>query len=427
MKNRNVSVDLFRFLAALSIMFLHTCWGLDDSLLDAYPIIGIVIGRYPVILFFTISGYYCFLQISKGRNAAKTQIRSLLKVYCVWTVVYYLMSFVLNVAAGHEPVGKFFAERVLYFFTEGSYPHLWYVVSLIYVMILICLVYELCGEKGIRILAAVSMILFMIGVLGTSYLLSGEGADELFGGYPMYLAGMHFDHYTHRTPRAVRKALGAIAARLPAFKGRNFLIRGAMEPYQRFMRSNYVYTRDNVGQYLKKDYHPKDPVEYVKPLFERVKDLDEPSQLQYVDIYTWMLYDILQKADRMSMANSLELRVPFLDKRMLELAMQIPSRYRVQGETTKVALRGAALKQLPERTANKKKLGFPVPLNDWLREDKYYTMVKEKFENSPAACYFNQEAILKLLEQHKAGQNHMQPIWSVYSFLLWYDEFFVKR
>ena len=97
MKNRNVSVDLFRFLAALSIMFLHTCWGLDDSLLDAYPIIGVVIGRYPVILFFTISGYYCFLQISKGRNAAKTQIRSLLKVYCVWTVVYYLMSFVLNV------------------------------------------------------------------------------------------------------------------------------------------------------------------------------------------------------------------------------------------------------------------------------------------------------------------------------------------
>ena len=142
---------------------------------------------------------------------------------------------------------------------------------------------------------------------------------------------------------------------------------------------------------------------------------------------SWLLYDILQKADRMSMANSLELRVPFLDKRMLELAMQIPSRYRVQGETTKVALRGAALKQLPERTANKKKLGFPVPLNDWLREDKYYTMVKEKFENSPAACYFNQEAILKLLEQHKAGQNHMQPIWSVYSFLLWYDEFFVKR
>lgn len=217
MKNRNVSVDLFRFLAALSIMFLHTCWGLDDSLLDACPIIGIVIGRYPVILFFTISGYYCFLQISKGRNAAKTQIRSLLKVYCVWTVVYYLMSFVLNVAAGHEPVGKFFAERVLYFFTEGSYPHLWYVVSLIYVMILICLVYELCGEKGIRILAAVSMILFMIGVLGTSYLPLGEQIPVLgdfYGGkyyfvfrniFCLGLPGVMFGYYIVRLLPVIEK------------------------------------------------------------------------------------------------------------------------------------------------------------------------------------------------------------------------------
>ena len=156
--------------------------------------------------------------------------------------------------------------------------------------------------------------------------------------------------------------------------------------------------------------------------FERVKNLDEPSQLQYVDIYTWIALRYPAKADQHEHGNSLELRVPFLDKRMWSWPCR-SSRYRVQGETTKVALRGAALKQIPERTANKKKLGFPVPLNDWLREDQYYAMVKEKFENSPAACYFNQEAILKLLEQHKAGQNHMQPIWSVYSFLLWYDEF----
>ena len=256
--------------------------------------------------------------------------------------------------------------------------------------------------------------------------LSGEGADELFGGYPMYLAGMHFDHYARRVPRPLRRAAGAAAAGLPGFKGRNFLMRGALEPYQRFMRSNYVFTRDNVNQYLKKDYHPKDPVEYVKPYFDKVKHLDEPTQLQYVDIHTWMLYDILQKADRMSMANSLELRVPFLDKKMLELAMRIPSRYRVHGDVTKVALRAAALKQLPERTANKKKLGFPVPLNDWLRQEKYYRMVRDAFENAPGAVYFNQKAILDLLDRHKAGENHMQPIWSVYSFLLWYNEFFAS-
>ena len=257
--------------------------------------------------------------------------------------------------------------------------------------------------------------------------LSGEGADELFGGYPMYLAGMHFDHYAHRVPKPLRRLAGAAAGKMPPFKGRNFLIRGAMEPYQRYMRSNYVFTRSNVNRYLKKDYHPKDPVSYVKPFFDKVSNLDEPTQLQYVDIQIWMLYDILQKADRMSMANSLELRVPFLDKKVLELATQIPSRYRVHGDVTKVALRGAAIKQIPERTANKKKLGFPVPLNDWLRQDKYYRMVREAFESETAARFFNQKEILRLLDGHKAGENHMQPVWSIYSFLLWYDEFFVKR
>ena len=154
--------------------------------------------------------------------------------------------------------------------------------------------------------------------------------------------------------------------------------------------------------------------------------LDEPTQLQYVDMQTWMLYDILQKADRMSMANSLELRVPFLDKKMLELAVTLPSRYRAHGEVTKVALRGAAVKQIPERTANKKKLGFPSPLSDWLMQDKYYRLVKDAFTGEIAAKFFNQEAILSLLEDHKAGRAHnMKKIWSVYSFILWYEQFFV--
>lgn len=224
MKSRNVSVDLFRFLAALSIMFLHTCWELDSSLLDAYPIIGIVIGRYPVMLFFTISGYYCFLQICQGRNAAKPQIRNLFKVYCVWTVVYYLMSFVLNVVLGQEPIGKFLAERVLYFFTEGSYPHLWYVISLIYVMVIIYFVYKVCGEQGIRILAAVSMVLFVIGVLGTSYLPLGKRIPVLgnFYGWNYYfvfrnifclgLPGVMFGYYIVKFSSAMEKKPGLAEA-----------------------------------------------------------------------------------------------------------------------------------------------------------------------------------------------------------------------
>lgn len=255
--------------------------------------------------------------------------------------------------------------------------------------------------------------------------LSGEGADELFGGYPMYLEGGHFAKYA-RIPRPLRKSAAAVARKLPNFKGKRFIIRGALEPYQRFMRANYVFTRDERNRYLKKPIPAKDPVEYAKPHFDRVAHLDEPTRLQYVDMQTWMLYDILQKADRMSMANSLELRVPFLDRKMLELAATLPTRYRVDGNVTKVALRGAALRQLPERTANKKKLGFPVPLNDWLRQDKYYRMVKDAFEGNIAAQFFNQEAILKLLEDHKAGISlNMKKIWSLYTFILWYEQFFV--
>ena len=256
--------------------------------------------------------------------------------------------------------------------------------------------------------------------------LSGEGADELFGGYPMYLEGGHFHKYS-RIPRILRKGVAAIAKRLPErVKGKRFAIRGAMLPYERFMRANYVFTRDERAAFLKNPGTPCDPVTLSKAHFDKVAHLDEPTQLQYVDMQTWMLYDILQKADRMSMANSLELRVPFLDKKMLELAVQLPTRYRIDGNTTKVALRAAALRQLPERTAHKKKLGFPVPLNDWLRQDRYYQMVKEAFSGEIAERFFNVSAILQLLEDHKQGKAlNMKKIWTIYTFILWYEQFFV--
>ena len=256
--------------------------------------------------------------------------------------------------------------------------------------------------------------------------LSGEGADELFGGYPMYLAGGHFDHYSHKVPRPVRKVLGTVAKHCPNFKGKNFLVRGAMEPYQRFMRANYVFQSAERQKFLKRPIASKVPEEYSKHYFDEVSNLDEPTQLQYVDMHTWMIYDILLKADRMSMANSLELRVPFLDKKMLELSTRIPSRYRAANETTKIALRGAAIKQLPERTANKKKLGFPVPLNDWLREEKYYNKVKAAFQSDIAEKFFVTSELMKLLDDHKSGKAlNMQKIWSFYTFILWYEQFFV--
>lgn len=261
--------------------------------------------------------------------------------------------------------------------------------------------------------------------------LSGEGADELFGGYPMYLQGGHFAEYTRKVPRPIRKLAGAVAGVLPEFKGKHFLVRGAKEPWQRFMRANYVFTDSRERQkYLKRPITSRLPEEYSRRYFDEVSSLDEPTQLQYVDMHTWMIYDILLKADRMSMANSLELRVPFLDRKMLELSCRIPSRFRAdcETETTKKALRGAAVKQLPERTASRKKLGFPVPLSDWLRQDKYYNKVKTAFQSDIAEKFFVTGELMKLLDDHKSGKAlNMQKIWSFYTFIVWYDQFFVKN
>ena len=148
----------------------------------------------------------------------------------------------------------------------------------------------------------------------------------------------------------------------------------------------------------------------------------------YLIPYLIIGYDILLKADKMSMANSLELRVPFLDKKMLEVAMQIPAKYRVSREMTKIALRKAAFRQLPPKTANKKKLGFPVPLNDWLKQEPYYRQVAEAFQSEEAKLFFDQAYIMKLLQDHKDGKRgNMKKIWSVYCFLLWYREYFINR
>ncbi len=258
--------------------------------------------------------------------------------------------------------------------------------------------------------------------------LSGEGADELFGGYPMYLQGGHFANYTKRIPRAIRKIGAGVARILPNFKGRSFVIRGAMEPYQRFLRASYVFQADERQKFLKEKITAMNPEEYSRKYFLEVQNLDEPTQLQYVDMHTWLPYAMILKADRMSMANSLELRVPFMDRKMLELALRIPSKFRAHNEETKIALRRAAIKELPEKTANKPKLGFPVPLNDWLREEKYYGIVKEAFLSETAEQFFVKDELMKLLDAHKAGQAHnMQKIWSFYSFILWYDKFFKEN
>ncbi|MFQ7473874.1 MAG: asparagine synthetase B family protein, partial [Anaerovoracaceae bacterium] len=259
--------------------------------------------------------------------------------------------------------------------------------------------------------------------------LSGEGADELFGGYYYYQDPIAFEAYQKKFPKFLRKAAASVAKILPnGFHGKRFLIRGAQSVDEYYIRNNYNFNYMERDKLLNPNIPAEKPSVYSKRFFDKCQGEDDITRMQYVDINTWLVQDILVKADRMSMAHSLELRVPFLDREMLKLALSIPSKHRVSKELTKIALRGAARKQLPEKTAKMKKRGFPVPLNDWLRQDKYYNEVKEKFTGKIAAEFFNIDYITKLLDDHKEGKaKNMKKIWTVYSFIIWYENYFVRN
>ncbi len=256
--------------------------------------------------------------------------------------------------------------------------------------------------------------------------LSGEGADELFGGYYYYQDPLELASY-QRLPLFLRKGAAKLARHLPeGTHGKRFLVRGAQTIDEYYIRNNYNFNWRERSKYLNPDIPAPDPAVFTKPFFDKCVGEDDVTRMQYVDMKTWLVQDILVKADRMSMAHSLELRVPFLDKEMLNVALSIPSRYRVSREMTKLALRGAAAKQLPEKNAKMKKMGFPVPLNDWLKQDKYYNMVAEKFTGETAGMFFNKDAIMQLLDDHRAGKHNMKRIWTIYCFILWYENYFVK-
>ena len=152
---------------------------------------------------------------------------------------------------------------------------------------------------------------------------------------------------------------------------------------------------------------------------------DDVTKMQYIDMNFWLIGDILLKADKMSMAHSLESRVPFLDKELFEVARKIPTEFKINNKTTKYAFRQCANKYLPKEVASKKKLGFPVPIAKWIRQDDCYNKIKAAFNSEGANKFFNTDELIKMLDKHKAGKKDMsKKIWTVYMFLVWYDIYF---
>ncbi|MBE6729516.1 MAG: asparagine synthase (glutamine-hydrolyzing) [Ruminococcaceae bacterium] len=274
-----------------------------------------------------------------------------------------------------------------------------------------------------------AIALYFVSKLASEYVkvvMSGEGADELFGGYRIYQEPLTLTAYD-KLPFALRRVISKICEHLPQKHGINYLVRRGKTIEERFIGNANIFSLKERNKILKSEIAKKavSPMVLCSKFYDEVKDKDTVTKMQYLDINMWLMGDILLKADKTSMANSLELRVPFLDKKVMELAQKIPLKCRVNTVTTKLALRLAAEKTLPELTAKKDKLGFPVPIRVWLKEDKYYETVKTAFTSSAAERYFDTKELLKLLDVHRSGKADVsRKIWTVYTFLVWHKEYF---
>jgi len=253
--------------------------------------------------------------------------------------------------------------------------------------------------------------------------MSGEGADELFGGYRIYMEPLTATAYDV-IPFPIRRIIGKIFSVLPQKHGINFLVRRGKTIEERFIGNANIFSLRERKKLFLRD-NGVAPQILCKPFYDEVTDKDTVTKMQYLDINMWLMGDILLKADKTSMANSLELRVPFLDREVMRLAEKIPTECRVNSLTTKLALRKAAERTLPQKTAMKDKLGFPVPIRLWLREEGYFNIVREAFESETAKKYFNTKFLLKMLYRHKSGKEDLsRKIWTVYTFLVWHSQFF---
>ena len=257
--------------------------------------------------------------------------------------------------------------------------------------------------------------------------LSGEGADELYGGYDSYYESSVFKKYK-KIPFGCRRLIKNTVSKLPYFKGQGFLIKGGSKLEEYYVGQAFIMDDKEANNVLNDKY--KSNLSYkdiTKPYFDKVKDKNDLIKKQFLDMNLWLPNDILLKADKMTMANSLELRVPFLDKELFKESLTIPKEYKINNETTKYVLRKASEKEVPLEWAKRPKKGFPVPFSIWIKEEKYYKQIKEVFESDYAKEFFNQDIILDLLDKHYNNiENTGRKIYTIYSFLLWYKKYFIE-
>ncbi|WP_110081284.1 asparagine synthase (glutamine-hydrolyzing) [Actinokineospora spheciospongiae] len=257
--------------------------------------------------------------------------------------------------------------------------------------------------------------------------LSGEGADELFGGYTIYREPLSLAPF-ERVPGALRKIMGKVSTKIPeGTRGKDLLRRGALSLEDRYYGNARIFREDQLQQVLR-TYDPRvGHRDVTAAAYRESAALDPVTRMQHVDLYTWLRGDILVKADKVTMANSLELRVPFLDPEVFKVAATVPLEQKITKETTKYALRQAMRRIVPEHVLNRRKLGFPVPIRIWLRSEMY-DWARDIVLQSQTDALIDKNAVLRLLEEHRAGTlDHSRRIWALLVFMLWHGIFIERR
>lgn len=257
--------------------------------------------------------------------------------------------------------------------------------------------------------------------------LSGEGADELFGGYNIYREPQSLEMF-ERMPNAAKSALRVIARMLPeGVKGKSFIERGLTPMEERYIGNAKMYSEEEKRELLKNYQNGLHYTTITHSLYQETTHYPPVNRMQYVDIHTWLRGDILLKADKMTMAHSLELRVPFLDKEVFAVAAKIAPEWKTAHNTTKYILRKAAEGIVPDHVLHRKKLGFPVPIRYWLKNEMH-DWAKNLIKESDTDHLFHKDMLYRLLDEHCTGKaDHSRKIWTVLVFLIWHQVYVEKK
>ncbi|WP_134687185.1 asparagine synthase (glutamine-hydrolyzing) [Brevibacillus migulae] len=279
-----------------------------------------------------------------------------------------------------------------------------------------------------------AILLYFVAQLASQHVtvvLSGEGADEFFGGYNIYREPHSLRMFSHM-PSWMKSSMRSIAEKLPDnVKGKNFLIRGSKSVEERFFGNALIFSEDMKERVVMEDILRsstyQSPFAITEEIYRHASAYDDVTKMQYLDIHTWLRGNILMKADKMTMANSLELRVPFIDPKVFEFAATIPTKYKIANGTTKHVLREAMQDFLPAEIKTRPKLGFPVPTRHWLKNE-FYQWAKEIIFEAKVDHLINKAYVLYMLDEHREGHaDYSRKIWTILIFMLWHQIFIEQK